>query len=283
MAVLADTLKSATTRLVKALALEPREARLEAHILAARALGVDRTWLIAHDRDTLPPTQADAVETLISRREKGEPVAYILGEREFFGLKLLVTPAVLIPRPDTELLVQRALERIPAESSCHVLDLGTGSGAVALAIAAHRPLAQVLAVDRSPAALALARENANRLNLRNVDFLLSDWFERVKTVDLDIIVANPPYIDPEDPHLQRGDLRFEPLDALRSEAGGLADIGHIVTGAPAYLRAGGWLLFEHGHDQGIASRRLLHRAGWSRIRTWKDISGHPRVTAGQCP
>lgn len=281
MAALAKTLKSASSRLAQALGLEPREARLEAQILAARALGVNRAWLIAHDRDELSAPRTDALEALIARREQGEPVAYILGEREFFGLNLIVTPDVLIPRPDTELLVLRALERIPANQPSLVLDLGTGSGAVALAIAVNRPLAWLLAVDRSPAALDVARANARQLGLENVNFLLSDWFDRVSAKNFDIIVANPPYIAVDDPHLWCGDLRFEPGGALQSGAEGLADIHRIVAGAPSHLCARGWLLFEHGHEQGVPSRKLLHRVGWSRVMTWKDISGRPRVSGGQ--
>ncbi|MDP2787281.1 MAG: peptide chain release factor N(5)-glutamine methyltransferase [Pseudomonadota bacterium] len=282
---LADTiavlLADATGRLAEALALARPEARIEARVLLAHALKVDHAWLIAHDRDTPTPAQRDAIENLIARRTGGEPVAYILGEREFYGLSFAVTPAVLIPRPDTELLVQLALDRIPTDQTSSVLDLGTGSGAIALALAVHRPLARIVAVDRSPAALEVARKNATRLGLRNLSFLLSDWYAGLGVKNFDIIVANPPYIAAGDAHLDQGDLRFEPREALQSDAGGLADIRKIVAGAPAHLHPGGWLLFEHGYDQGEASQHLLRQAGWSQVCTWVDLSGLPRVSGGQ--
>lgn len=280
-ATVAQALQAAVARLERALGLEPRDARLEARILAARALGVDRTWLVAHDRDALLPAQVDAVETLISRREAGEPVAYILGEREFYGRLFKVTPDVLIPRPETELLVQLALERMPTDQPCDVLDLGTGSGVIALTIAMHRPLAKILAVDVSSAALDLARTNAEGLGTGNVGFLRSDWYSGLTAKNFDIIVSNPPYIAPDDAHLSTGDLRFEPLLALHSPACGLADIDRIVTGAKAHLRPEGWLLFEHGHDQGKVSSQMLRRLGWCGVQTWKDMAGLDRVSGGR--
>ncbi|MCU0840884.1 MAG: peptide chain release factor N(5)-glutamine methyltransferase [Thiobacillaceae bacterium] len=276
--VLEDLLAAATRRIAGALGLAAHEARLEARVLAAHALGVNRAWLVAHGREALAGDRAEAVAALVDRRAAGEPVAYILGEREFFGLALRVTPDVLIPRPETELLVQLALDRLPDDRPVQVLDLGTGSGAVALAIAARRPLARVLAVDRCPAALAVAGDNAARLGLANVALLASDWYAEVGVKNFDMIVANPPYVAADDPHLTRGDLRCEPLSALRSEDAGLADIRRIVAGAPRHLSPGGWLLFEHGHDQGDACRAMLMQAGFSSPNTFSDLAGQPRVS-----
>lgn len=282
-ATLNERLRQAESALAAALGLDPREARLEAQILLCRALGQPRSYLVSHDRDLLLPEQADAFAALIERRLKGEPIAYILGEREFYSLSFKTTPAVLIPRPETELLVELALERIPSGQPCRVLDLGTGSGAVACALALHRPQAEVLAVDRSAAALEIARENAQSLGARNLRFARSDWYGALAGEKFDLIVSNPPYIAAADPHLAQGDVRFEPVSALAAGADGLDDIRLIVEGAPAHLNPSGWLLFEHGYDQAEAGRQLLAQAGFSRVSTSDDLAGIPRVTYGQMP
>jgi len=280
---LADLCRFGADSICAALALDPRVARLEAQILLGKSLGGrSRAWLIAHDRDPLTPPQAAAFQELLGRRLAGEPVAYILGEREFYGMTFKVTPAVLIPRPETELLVELALARLSKDSPARVLDLGTGSGAVALSIAAQRPQAMVTAVDISPAALEVARENAQRLAISNVRFLQGAWFTALPPQDkFDLIVSNPPYIAAFDPHLAQGDVRFEPAGALASGTDGLDDIRTIVSDAPAYLVPGGWLLFEHGYDQAAACRALLEQAGYVAVANSTDLAGIERVTLGQ--
>ena len=281
--MIADALRQAAAELAAALALDPREARLEAQILLGKALGGrSRAWLVAHDRDLLAPPQAAAFQELLERRLAGEPVAYILGEREFYGMTFKVSPAVLIPRPETELLVELALARLPHDSATRVLDLGTGSGAVALAIAAERPQALVTAVDISPAALDVARENARHLAIPNVRFLQGAWFAALPPQEkFDLVVSNPPYVAAFDPHLTQGDVRFEPAGALASGTDGLDDIRAIVADAPAHLVPGGWLLFEHGYDQAAACRALLEKAGYAAVASNTDLAGIERVTLGQ--
>ena len=278
---MADTLRIAASRLQQALGLDRGEARLEARILVAHALGVDRAWLIAHDRDALAAHQAAAIQALIARREQGEPVAHLLGEKEFYGRPFQVTPDVLIPRPETELLVEAALARLPKEQPLHILDLGTGSGCVAITLALEQPLARVVAVDRSPAALAIARNNARRLGAANIAFIPSDWYAELGVKKFDMIVSNPPYIAAGDPHLHRGDLRFEPNSALAAGTDGLDAIRAILSGAAAHLEPGGWLLLEHGFDQADAVQALLRDAGLARIATRQDLGGQPRCTGAR--
>lgn len=274
-------LKQDQARLAQALGLPDAEARLEAQILLCQALGATRAWLLAHTADQPNPAQIGRYQALLKRRFAGEPVAYILGKREFYGLEFKVTPAVLIPRPETELLVDLALARIPQDASCRVLDLGTGSGAVAVAIASHRPQAKITAVDRSPEALDVARENVKKLETENVRLLQSDWFDALAGEKFDLIVSNPPYVAAADPHLQQGDLRFEPAAALASGTDGLDAIRKIVAGAPVHLESGGWLLFEHGYDQGERCRELMAQGGFREISTTDDLAGIPRVTCGR--
>ncbi|MEW5769105.1 MAG: peptide chain release factor N(5)-glutamine methyltransferase [Pseudomonadota bacterium] len=281
MAVLADTLKANAARLAAALGLDAREARLEAQILAAQALAVGRAWLIAHDRDVLTPAQAGAVEALLVRRERGEPVAYILGEREFYGRVFKVTPDVLIPRPDTELLVETALRHLPPDRPATILDLGTGSGCIAITLALERPDCEVWAVDSSAAALAIAEANARRLGAHNVRFLCGDWCEPLHDEIFDLIVSNPPYIDAGAPHLAVGDLPHEPLAALTPGDDGLSAIRRILAQARPHLRRGGLLMFEHGYDQGPACLELFRQSGYRPIATLRDLAGHERVGIGK--
>jgi release factor glutamine methyltransferase len=276
---IADLLDDATARLSAALGLEKREARLEARVLAACAWNVAPAWLIAHATDTAAPAAGTSFAALLARRLAGEPVAYLTGRREFYGRSFEVNPAVLIPRPETESLVELALERLPPGKAVSVLDLGTGSGCIAITLALERPQACVTAVDRSHAALAVARRNAEMLNA-TVEFLHSDWFAALGGRRFDLIVANPPYVARNDPHLARGDLRFEPVSALAAGSGGLDDLRTLAATAPAHLKPGGWLLLEHGWDQAEAVRGLLHAAGFATPATWQDLAGQPRISGG---
>lgn len=276
----AELLAQDGQKLQQALGLDPREARLEVQILLCHVLGVARSWLIGHDRDDLADTPSQAYAALLERRLAGEPIAYIVGSREFFGLEFKTTQAVLIPRPETELLVELALARIPENQPCNVLDLGTGSGAIAISIARNRPLAEVTAVDQSMEALAVARENAARLGTRNLCLLESNWFGALEGESFDLIVSNPPYVEAADPHLQQGDVRFEPRSALASGQDGLDDIRRIVAAAPHHLKPGGWLLFEHGYNQGEGCREILRQKGFLAVETVNDLAGLERVSLG---
>jgi release factor glutamine methyltransferase len=253
-------------------ALEAREARL----LLAKATGCSEASVLAHPEQRLTADAEARFLEFTARRTRGEPVAYILGEKEFFGLPLAVNPAVLIPRPETELLVELALTRRPAS----LLDLGTGSGAIALALKRHLPEARVVAVDESAAALEVARRNAAQLGL-TVEFRQGRWFEPVARERFDLIVSNPPYVAEVDPHLAQGDLRFEPRRALVAGADGLDAIREIVRLAAHYLNAGGWLLVEQGLGQDAAVRSLLQAAGLEEVRSWPDLSGIARVSGGR--
>jgi release factor glutamine methyltransferase len=278
----AACLEAATKRIAGALQLKKREARLEAQVLASRALNVNRAWLIAHDQDVLTPTQADAVETLIARRVQGEPVAYILGEKEFYGRLFTVTPDVLIPRPETELLVEAALENLPKDRQAQILDLGTGSGCIAVTLALQRPDCKVTAVDKSHAALAIAAENATRLGAE-VEFLISDWLSALHGRKFDLIVSNPPYVEEEYTLLSQSDLAHEPRHALTSGADGMDDISRIVAAASGSLLPGGMFLLEHGWTQGEKVRDLLGRYGFIAIHTLLDYAGLPRCSLGSQP
>lgn len=257
-------------------------ALIEARALLRHVLGCDDGYLVAHADEELSAQQQVAFDALAARRRSGEPVAYLTGSREFYGLEFKVTPAVLIPRPETERLVELVLEKTLAQSKSRVLDLGTGSGCVAIAIAKERPLAQVLAVDAAPEAVALARENAARHGVRNISFVCGDWFAAVGSERFDVIAANPPYVAVADPHLGEGDLRFEPREALIAGADGMECISAIVRAARHHLSPGGWLLFEHGHDQGARAQGLLRQAGLTReLSTWRDLAGLERVSGAQ--
>lgn len=271
--------------LTSALGLDARAARIEAQCLMQHALGVSRTYLLAHPEQPLNEDQQQTYSALVERRVGGMPIAYLLGEREFFGLSFKVTPDTLIPRPETELLVELALARLPAPplagmAPLRVLDLGTGSGAVALAIAHARPDVEVIAVDRSEAALVVARENARRLGIASVHFLCSDWFAELGAARFELIVSNPPYIAAGDIHLSQGDLRFEPPSALVSGTDGLQAIRHLVREAPCHLPVGGWLLLEHGYDQACAVRTLLENEAFADVFSANDLAGIARVSGG---
>ena len=278
---IADALSRDTRHLVQALALSATEARIEVQMLMGAALQVQRAYLLAHPEEVMPPQQAARYQGFIERRLGGEPIAYILGEKEFFSLVFKVSPAVLIPRPETELLVELALSHSPANTPCQVLDLGTGSGAIAIAIAKQRPHAEIVAAEKSLAALAIARENALQLKVRNVRFLQGDWYNGLDCQEFDIIVSNPPYICAGDPHLQQGDLRFEPLNALASGERGLDAIRSIIEGAGMHLRQHGWLLFEHGYNQASSCENLLREFGFNEVVQYPDLAGLPRLIAGR--
>jgi release factor glutamine methyltransferase len=253
-------------------------APLEAKLLLGHILGRDRAWLAAHADASIDGEQHRRFDALMRRRHAGEPIAYLLGRREFYGLDLEVTPDVLIPRPETELLVDFALEKIHRDAPAQVLDLGTGSGAMALAIAQRRPMAQIIAVDASTAALVVARRNAQRLGIDNVQWMESDWFSKVPHETFAVIVANPPYISSNDPHLNEGDIRFEPRSALTPGFDGLAAIRTIVGEAPAHLLAGGCIAIEHGFDHADAVQALLRAAGFTAIAARRDLAGILRTT-----
>lgn len=268
---------------VKQLLAQTALPRLEARMLLQQVLGVSRAWLITHDTDALSEAALQAFAQLQARRLLGEPMAYLLGEREFMGYGFLVGPDVLIPRPETELLVEQALAVLDAGECAapRVLDMGTGSGAIAVSIALARPQARVMATDASAQALALAQRNAEHLGAR-VAFHQGDWYQAVpaQAGPFELIVSNPPYIAAGDPHLALGDLRFEPAMALTDGADGLAAIRAIVAQAPRWLAAGGQLWLEHGYDQAQAVQALLCEAGFDGVSSLPDLAGIPRATGG---
>jgi release factor glutamine methyltransferase len=270
-------LKTAASRLTHS-----DSAKRDAEILLGFVTGWARTYLLAFGETLLTAEQAEQLTVLLARRERGEPVAYLVGEREFWSLPLSVSPATLIPRPDTECLVELALERLPA-TPCAILDLGTGTGAIALAIASERPDCQLTGIDLQPEAVALAQHNAQKLAINNARFLQGSWFTPVAGQKFALIASNPPYIDEADPHLGQGDVRFEPGSALVAAEQGLADLAAIVQQAAGYLEPQGWLLLEHGWQQGENVRTLLNAAGFIAVATHRDYGGNDRVTLGQKP
>lgn len=266
----------AGTTLAAALAQLPLDP-LENRILLCHALGISRIALITQSERALNAGEVALLSTLVARRIAGEPIAYIVGQREFYGLPFHVSDAVLIPRPDTELLVELAIERTPTRG--RVLDMGTGSGAIAVSLAHTRPDARVTALDVSEAALAVAKENAT-LNKASVRFLHSDWFSALAGEEFDLVVSNPPYIAAGDRHLYEGDLRFEPQGALTDHADGLSALRTIACGALQHLVPGGWLLMEHGYDQAAQVRGLLE-PDYTEVQSWRDLAGIERVTGGR--
>lgn len=255
-------------------------ARLDTEVLLAKALEKPRTFLYTWNTCALTQQQFDLFSRWFEQRLNGEPIAYIIGEKEFWSLPLRVSRATLIPRPETELLVETALSILPATAQ-HVLDLGTGTGAIALALASERAQWQIEAVDHCAAAVELAIDNCRALQLTKVNINRSDWYTNVRGREFDAIVCNPPYIDPDDTHLQQGDVRFEPQSALVAAQNGLADLYTVISGAPDYLKSNGWILLEHGCAQGDAVRDFLSSKLFINICTHKDLAGHERMTMAQ--
>ncbi len=269
-------LNMATLRLSQTASLSPK---LDAQILLSAVTGCTRTEQVAFGETPLTAAELAKLAHLLMRRECGEPVAYLTGEREFWSLPLSVSPAALIPRPDTECLVRQGLAHLPA-GACEILDLGTGTGAIALALASERPDCRVTAIDSESAALSLAIYNAKKLAIKNVRFFQGDWFSPVQGERFTLILSNPPYIDIDDPHLT-GEIRFEPRSALIAGDAGMADLAAIIRLAPDYLEHAGWLLLEHGWQQHKAVQYLLHGMGFSAVTTCQDYAGNNRVTFGQ--
>lgn len=278
-ATLSQLLANATRRLTD----HSETPRLDAEILLSAALERSRAYLHAWPEQIPNPAQMACFTAWLKRRLGGEPVAYLLGRREFWSLELWVTPDVLIPRPETELLVELALTRLPPDQPVRIADLGTGSGAIALALAIERPLARIVATDCSPAALLVAQRNADRLGIVNVEFRQGDWGAPLAGERFDLIVSNPPYIAATDSCWQQGTLRFEPRSALMAGAEGLDALRIIIAQAPDYLLSGGWLLLEHGYDQGEAVPALLHERGFVAVTDHQDSAGLSRTSCGQWP
>jgi release factor glutamine methyltransferase len=274
-------LREAAARIAAAHGFDFDTAFREARALLAHAVGRSPAQLTASGADPLDAAAQTSLAALAARRAEGEPVAYLTGQREFFGLEVRVSPATLIPRPETELLVEAVLERVAGPAAACVVDAGTGSGAVALAVARARPRSFVAGIDASAAALAVARANAARLAVPNVGWVRGDWLAALAPGSVDVVASNPPYVAAGDPHLSQGDLRFEPPQALVGGADGLDAIRSLVSAARNVLAPGGWLVFEHGHDQAPACRCLLEAAGFEGIFTQRDLAGHARVTGGR--
>lgn len=276
-----DILCRDASRLAHALDLEQGESRLEVRVLLEHVLNVDRAWLLSHDDEEIKGATGERYEGLLARRLAGEPIAYIVGEREFYGRSFKVGPSVLIPRPETELLVDLAKVQIPADKPCDIVDLGTGSGCIAITLALECPACKVTAVDSSRPGLDLAGENALSLKA-DVKWHQGNWFSGLDELRFDLIVSNPPYVAEQDAHLQSGDVRFEPRTALASGPLGLNDLAVIIEQSPIFLRPDGWVLLEHGWNQGCAVGNMMKRRGFRQIQCHKDYAGLDRVTWGKC-
>ncbi len=272
------TLGDALREAVAALTTSSPTPRLDAEVLLRHVTGCSAADLVARPERALSENGNRQFEELVARRRAGEPVAYLTGEREFWSMTLKVTPAVLIPRPETELLVERALAHIPPDARWTVVDAGTGSGAIALAVARERPHCRMIATDRSPEALAVARSNAAVLGIANIEFREGEWLEPLGKLSPEMVVSNPPYVRADDPHLNEGDVRFEPQGALVGGPDGLDAIRVLAQQAFTHLMPGGWLLLEHGHDQAAAVTAILTEAGFCEIACHRDLAGHERVT-----
>jgi release factor glutamine methyltransferase len=287
------SIQQALSQAQHTLSADSESPRIDSEALLAHVLECNRTYLRTWPEKSLSPEQQSQFQQLISRRHAGEPIAYIIGKREFWDMTLQVSPDALIPRPETEHLVELALEKIPPESRWMIADLGTGCGAIALAIARERPQCKIFATDKSAAALTLAQNNARHLGIKNVTFIEGDWFdpfsaqregqgeEQQVEQQFEIIVSNPPYIHPDDQHLGQGDLRFEPTQALRSSPDGLADIQAIAEAAREYLVSPGWLILEHGYDQGSTVKETLETLGYTQVSTMEDLAKNERLSIGK--
>jgi release factor glutamine methyltransferase len=254
--------------------------RLDAEVLLAFVLGKNRSYLRAWNDKILDAQMISQFESLLSQRQQGVPIAYLTGTREFWSRDFFVSPDVLIPRPDTEILIEHCLDKIPPNLPFQILDLGTGSGIIAITLACERPNAKIIAVDASESALKIAQKNADFHNCANIEFILSDWFSNVPQLKFDLIVSNPPYISENDEHLTQGDVRFEPKSALIAAENGLSDILDISKKAKSYLKSKGQLLFEHGYNQAKDVQIIFKNAGFINVCTHHDLAGQPRITIG---
>lgn len=277
------TIQTVLQQAKQQLAIFQPSAQLEAELLLGLCLQQSRSYLMTWPEQQLDSIQLATFNQLIQRRLSGEPIAYITGQREFWSLDLAVSPATLIPRPETELLVEQALHLIPAQQTMRLADLGTGSGCIAVAIASERPRCSITAIDNSEAALAIARHNAARHDLHNVAFVCNDWLAGLDAPPFDLIVSNPPYVAAQDPHLQQGDLPFEPCSALIAGHDGLAAFRDIASQARNYLKPGGWLLLEHGYDQAEAVMTLLQQTGYADVQGYSDLAANPRLMLARQP